>query len=91
MHQTRPNFHRITLSAFGQTRHSRMKFRTRIGSPHGNDFRFPFCGRVLHAQVEAAPAKRIADSPFFVRCEYDERNALCLDRSELGNAELPYA
>ena len=39
-----------------QTRHSRMKLRACIGSPHGNDFRFPLRGGMLYAKIENAPA-----------------------------------
>lgn len=74
-----------------QTRHSCMEFGASIGSPHGNDFRFSFSSRMLHPQIETSPTKGISDPPFLIRREHNKRNALCLNRSELGNTELPNA
>ena len=58
-------------------------------APNCKNLRFPVHGRVLHSQVQTAPAQRVAQAAVFVRSHYDERNASVRYGTQFRNADLP--
>src|SRR5947209_5357302 len=46
---------------------------------------------MIKPDVKAAPPKRIANPPFLIGCQDDERNRVGFHRSELWDAEVPIA